>query len=573
MQDYHPIDSTVLPYIAQIWNSLKYEVRNGEAPEAIQETLLVFEAAASRLADHSDLTALKEYVDTIWSDCSEDFYDNPAYTERLGSILVSVARVNLAPFRLVSPRVVGAVKRTILQSKSPAHTKSLLLVLNNLLRARRQVLPPLSPPGPAQTYGDEPLRVILDLYFKVLQDNAVPEPSKEQTDISKEACEGLSQIVQQRRISDNGTEYTSELDDAAFKEVCATLTYHCLNAFSGHLASPESTRDTVEEAASQALQTAVRYYPQGYGRMVSGVLDEITKRSWTSAVTERSFEALESSLNRLSFIGCAAVPEDAAPIINFAAFAGSMLRLLAVLSGSQASLRACTCVLKAILRGIYLSINAARTSSMSATGEEEKAWTLASVDTAIKDILPTFPDIIAGAYDQFDPTQLTQLMTKGTTKVGSSLTPFLQLGVYVVAQLYQHATTVTKESAEGLSLELRAFLKLPSPAHEDHQSQEAFLVASYIDLVASAAATVLQELSVSAQLDLRLHENLLACFHLEATEALQKGCWSSHRDEMISGLSWGIARAIRSEIVLQLVSKTTLYSRTARYILMIVSSL
>lgn len=547
-----------MPYIPKIWTFLKYEVRNGEAPEAIQETLLVFEAASERLARHSSEAPLKEFIDTIWTDCAEDFMDNPTYTERLGSILISVARVHLEPFRLLSPRVVGAIKRAIVQPKSPTHTKSLLLVFNNLLRARRQVLPRLPTTGASKTYGDEPMTVVLDMYFKVIREAAVQEPTKEQVEISKEAFEGLSQIVQQRRPTDDGQEYTTDVEVDSFRDICTTLAYHCLNAFNVQPPAPESARETVEVAATQALRTTIRYYPQGYGKMVSGILDEVAKRSWTASPAERSAEALESSLNRLSFIGCAAIPEDSAPIMNFATFLGAMLKLLGMLSASEASLKTSACVLEAMLRGVYLGIGAAKSLGASIpSGEETRSWALTSVETAVKEMMPTFPDIVNGETDQFDPTQLTQLAAKELTlKTASVLTPFLQLGVFVVSQLYQHATVVVDDAAGIAGLDLRGILKIRSSDSEDGPAKENTWANAYLELVASIAATVLQELDESAQMDLRLHEQILACFRPVKSGALQELSWSYHQDEMISDLSWGIARAIRPVVVLELVNDT-----------------
>lgn len=551
-----------MPYISQIWTSLKYEVRNGEAPEAIQETLLVFEAASERLARHPSDAPLKEFIDTIWTDCAEDFIDNPTYTERLGSILVSVARVHLEPFRLISPRIVGAVKRAIVQPKSSTHTKSLLLVLNNLLRARRQVLPRLPTTGSSKTYDDEPMTVVLDMYFKVIRETAVQEPTKEQLEISKEALEGLSQIVQQRRPTDDGQEYTTDVDEDSFKEICTTLTYHCLNAFNVQPPAPESARDAVEVAATQALRTTIRYYPQGYGKMVSGILDEIAKRSWTASPSERSSEALESSLNRLSFIGCAAIPEDSAPIMNFATFLGAMLKLLGILSASKASVKTSTYVLEAMLRGVYLGIGAAKPLGTPVpSGEETTPWTLTSVEAAVKEMLPTFPDIANGTADQFDPTQSTQLAAKEPKlKTASVLTPFLQVGVFVVSQLYQHTTVAVEDAAGVAGLDLRGVLKFSSSESEEGPAKQSTWANAYLELVASIAATVLQELDESAQMDLRLHEQLLACFRPVKTGALQDISWSYHQDEMISDLSWGIARAIRPVVVLELVNDTQLIS-------------
>lgn len=542
----------VQPFVPEIWKSLKYEVRNGESQEAIQETLLAFEATSRRLSDQSDPVSLKQFIDTIWDDCAEDFLDNPAYTEQLGSILVSVARVRLQAFRLTSPRVINAVKRAIAQPKSPAHTKIFLLTLNNLLRARRQVVPALSTTDSSETYGDEPVALLRELYFKVLQDNAVQDSDKQQGEICEEALRGLSQIAAQRRPSGDGREYTTDCDEDAFREICATLTYHTLNVFNVQPAPPGSARESIEASAVVALKDIVRYYPQGYGKMVSDMLDEVAKRDWTGFPAERSVDALRSSVMRLAFIGCTAIPEDSAGVINFAAFTGGMLKILGMLSTSQANFRVRTCVLKALGVGIFGSIEPVRTAlkTFKESGQQQPSWSLASVETAVKDMLPTFPDLVKGDIDQFDPSQLTHLMSKEPTRKDAAFSvAFLRVGVFIVAQLYQYATI--KEGITGL--DLRGAMKV-SPA----QGSEAEGVwrDRYLRGAASVATTVLRELDVSAQMELNLHDQILACFHPLDPGSSQPDGWSYHLDDMISTLSWGVASAIRPEVVLKLVSTT-----------------
>lgn len=548
------MEHDILPSVPGIWNCLKYEVRNGESQEAIQETLLVFEAISRRLSDSSDLGHLKQFVDTIWDDCADDFLDNPAYTEQLGSILISVARVRLAAFHLISPRVISAVRRAIAQPKSLAHTKTFLLTLNNLLRARRQVVPALSTTGSSETYGDEPVPPVRELYFKVLHDNAVQDPDKEQVRICEEVLRGLSQIAAQRRPSDDGTEYTTDCDEDAFKEICATLIYYTLNAFNVQPSPPGSLRDSIEASAVEALRDIVRYYPQGYGKMVSDLLNEVAKRDWADFPAERSVDALHSSVERLRIIGCTAIPESSAAVVNFAAFIGGMLKILGMLSTSQASLRIQARVLEAICLGVrsFALIDPVRAAlkRTEGPGQSKPSWKLASVEAAVGKVLPTFPNLVQGDIDRFDPCQLTHLMSKEPNVEDAAFAvAFLQLGVFLVAQIYQHATVI--EGVTGLGL--RGALRIPPT---EGSETEGVWRDRYLCEAARVATTVLRELDVSAQTELNLHEQVLACFHPLDPSAPRPNGWNYHLNDMISALSWGIANAIRPEVVLELVSTT-----------------
>lgn len=550
---YNSVETQVLPYVPRIWSCLKYEVRNGEVPEAIQETLSVFEAVSRRLAGLSSTESLKEFIDTVWNDCDQDFIENQTYTEQLGSILISVARADLASFRLISPRVLTAVTRALAQSKPSSHVRLLLNVLNNLLRARRYVVPSLSTTEAPKTYGDDAIALTRGIYFKILLENAVENPDRDQVKTAQSALEGLSQLVQQRRPSDIESYYTSDCDEDTFQQICSTLTYQCLNAFGAQPASPEGGRADIEKAAADTLRVAVAHYPQGYGKIVSTSVEEINKRNWTSVVAGRSLLALQSTCLRLAFIGCTLLPEDSAALVNFTGFAGGMLRVLAVLFASRANIQTCAYVVDALLKGLqsFLKIAAVRTalSELEASDSEELPWSLQSVSSSVKDQLPSFPDLVTGDFDHFIPTQLAQSMSQApSVKDETYVVSFLQLGVFITVQLYQHAVT-EEETAKGRSLRLSEPLRLQSETVEPQNIWRD----RYLSKIGAIAATVLQELSLSAQKDLALHEQIIACFR--STSVDDSPCsWTHHNDDAISHLSWGVANAIRPGIALNLVS-------------------
>lgn len=491
----------------------------------------------------------------VWNDCAEDFLDNPAYTEQLGSILISVAGAHLEPYRLVSPRIITTVRRAMAEPKSPAHTKTILLVLNNLLRARRHVVPELSTTPSLEVYGDDPVSLLSEVYFKALKDNAVEKPNKDQITVAKEALEGLSQIVQQRRPSDDRRNYTTDCDEDTFKEICSILTYHCANCFNIP-AGLSAERKEVEKAATEALRTTVKYYPEGYAKMASATLDEVSKRNWTATPTERSFQALHMSCQRLAVIGCTVLPEDSAALVNVTIFAGSMLKMLGELSASQATFQTRAYVASAILDGLqkFAQIEAVRSDlqTLAQSSPEKTTWNLSKVDSAVRNMLPGFPDLVKGASDQFRPAQMPQLVSNGPRKSEAYAVPFLQIGVFVVMQLYLHATE-EQDNSETSELGLSDILKV-KPGDPDVELQILWRD-RYLEKIGSIAAVILQELGVSAQNDLVLHDQVLACFR--PTKAGRKQlCWSYHSNDAISLLSWGVALAIRPEVVLNLVRKT-----------------
>lgn len=471
----------------------------------------------------------------------------------MGSILVSVARAHLEPFRQISPRIVDTVSRAIAQPKSPAHAKSLLLILNNLLRARRQLLASAS--TPPTTLEDDLLRVTRDVYFEMLKENATENPNKEQVDLVKEALDGLAQIAQQPSFAENVVEETAGPHNDMLQEICSTLTFRYMNDFSIRPATPSNTYTTIEAAAGQALRTTVRAYPEGYGNIVSTLLNEVTKRTWSGTPSERSFQALQNSCAKIAYIGCTGTPDTSSTaIVNFSIFAGGMLKLLGILSTSKANFRASAWVAHALHDGILGLIRSAEVQSLLVTiwnqDQQEAAWSLASVEQAVKDILPTFPEIVSGHFDQFEPSQVPQILSKGPTSQGAAFVTFLlQLGIYIVAQLYQTATVETPHGTDGARLGLSEFL---GSATDEADGAQGLWRDRYLEVVGDIGRVVCVELGLPAQQALRLDEQMIACFRpLQSSESGLS--WSSHADSVLAKLSRGIACAVRPEVVLSLV--------------------
>ncbi|KAJ1307911.1 hypothetical protein OPQ81_001988 [Rhizoctonia solani] len=541
---------------AKIWSSLKYEVRNGEAPEAIQETLSVFETSTRRLALQGATDHLKDFVDTIWNDCAEDFFENPTYTEQLGSILVSVARAHLEPFRQISPRIVDSINRACAQPKSSAHTKSLLLVLNNLLRARRQLLALSSAPLENKETGL--LAIARDIYLSKLKENAVDDPNREQVEVARETLEGLTQIVQQPCPTDTESDDMTTWNKDMLQEICSILAFRYMNDFGIRPAAPSDAYRAVETAAGVALRMTVRFFPEGYGKIMSDLLNEIGKRTWTGTPPERSFMALQNSCIKAALLGCTVTPDArSAGVVNFSIFTGSMLKLLGSFSTTRTNVKASFWIVHALSQGIlgFVQTPEVQREVLGNPTQWEAAWGLEAVEHAVKDILPTFPNLVLGQYSEFDPSLVAQTLAQAPKSNDTAfVTSGLQLGVYIVAQLYRTATQVKDTGIGGAQLYFGEHLSLSAGQVDLQMGSLEFQELwrnRYLEAVGNIGHAVLVGLGVPAQQALEMDRQILACFHPlpSGHEALS---WDYHADGAIATLSRGVACAARPQVVLDL---------------------
>lgn len=504
-----------------------------------------------RLATTSLTTPLKSFVDKTWDDCAEDL-ENPTYTEQAGSIFISVAQAHLASFRVICPRLLDAVRRIVAQPKSPTHTKALVAVLNNLLRARRSALPPLPVENPRSTYQDDSITVTRGIYFSLWKDNAVEDPTKEQTDIAKQVLEGLAQVVKQRRPADDGQSYVSDCDEMVFKEICGTLSHRVTNCFIIQVPTSQEGK-AIDEAAIEALQTTVTFYPVGFGKIMSDFIGEVAKRNWTNNPTERNHEALSACCSRLASISCLSLVQDSTPLANLIVFTGGMLKVLGILFELNRDLKGSAFVVNSLAQGLQIFAQISR--SLDHDEQKDGAWSLQEKANAfVKEWEPTFPDLVEGRYSQFDPTVTVH-------SVSSELHWFTKLqilSIHIVSQLYRHATRLLQGS-EGVRLDLCDQLLVESDRSQGDQDPSLTLKVTwrdrYLGQVGRLATIVLSELETRTQENLVLSEQVLGCFNNDTQ--IPNGSitsWKQHNHDMISELSVGIARAIRPDLVLRLVS-------------------
>jgi hypothetical protein len=421
-----------------------------------------------------------------------------------------------------------------------------------LLRTRLHLVSKLETESPPEGQGlpgtefDIPVTIVHDIYIKLFRENTVERPTKEQAEIAKEALKGLALVVQQRKIVE-GWKTVDAYDQDTFKEICTALAYRATNCFNVPPTTTQELQD-IDKATVEALKSTVKFFPEGYGKILAGVLGEVKKRDWGKTPAQRSFNDLHALCQRVAFIGCTDVPVCSTPIINFAAFTGAMLHILSYLLDERTNLKACAIVADALATGIaYFSRTCAEKNLQTFDGTVAP-WDTPTVEREVQHGLPGFPHLARDMVDKFDPVQLVQSAKPTEHDV---FTSFLLLGVYTVSELYQHAIVTGSGGDAGLSWSLR--IRGRPNIELDVQESDRHIQA-YLEEVGLVATTVLRELSPSAQKDLNLDAQMIWYFQALGTDSLLEEQKISRLDKEIFALTDGIARGIRPEIVSKMVS-------------------
>lgn len=554
MVAYEPVDTSLVPYVTKMWSSLKYEVRNGEVPEAIQETLSIFECLTSRLAKSDAEAALTEFLSQTWKDTAEDL-ENPTYTEQAGSILISIAGGSVLAFCRTNPRLLEAVRQNIGQPKSPAHTRSLLVLLNNLVRTHRKLT--------AKTIDwsehdkrafnadgfEIPVAIIDDIYFKLFRENTVDSPSKEQVEIAKEAIIGLSLVVDVQRLRADFTT-TAAYEQDTLREICTALSYRATNSFN---VSPTASAElyNIDVSAVAALKTVVKMFPEGYAKVLSNLVSEVEKRTWKGTVSERTFDDLHSVCQRVAYIGCADIPQSETPIINFALFAGTMLNILSVLFNAEASIKFCAVVADALATGMAYFIKAVEDKGLKQTEDVSEIWKVKDLEHRLHAEVPDFPKLRYKQVNLYDPIPSTKCIKAAKHSV---FTSFQLVGVYVVSELYQHATAVSMPADGSVPL-LRLSDALRSADNIDGDNPRVSdNLAAYLGELSRAACLILRELRPGAQSYLDLDNRVAGLFNNGLRWSSNEKPLALFGDTELYALSVGIAQSMYPAVVMTLVS-------------------
>jgi len=318
IEQYDNPQASIVPHIEKIWNSLKYEVRNGEVKETIDATLDVLRTVARKLdgtkTHKLDVSLLKSYVDLVSRDCRDDLA-NPTYTKQAGLLLMTVISANIRAYVLYNAGFIDTIRQNLRQPKSPSHTRDLLLLLNSLLKTRMELLRDRKQGHPDD---EESLRTESRTHLDTLfHDVYLPiwaakdkESVSDEKDVLKQAIQGLALLVSQQVLQSDGTPVLL-CSDSVCSEICSLLTVTLTKGLT--LSSNDNDAEDLglEDETVLALRTIVMNYTAGYAEILARAKAEIKNRNWDNP-SEYSLNALKDLLSRITFIGCSEIPSSIA---------------------------------------------------------------------------------------------------------------------------------------------------------------------------------------------------------------------------------------------------------------------
>ena len=439
VDQYQRPETSIAPHMRKIWDSLKYEVRNGEVKETIDATLDVIRAIPDKFTSVAskklDLENLNAYSTLVFQDCLDDL-SNPTYTKQSGLLLATAVTTNFCGYVLHSQKVISAIEKNLRQPKSPTHRKDLLSLLNLVLTTRREVYESTA----RQAFKDllevqeEPPRtMVYDVYLPIWTEIS-NSTDKESIAVLKETIQGMALLVRQEvELADGRRQLL--LSRATCAEISSLLSQRLLRTLS--LSSRDNTNPVLEDEVILALRSIVMSYTDGFGELVDGVTAEILRRDWAHP-SPYALEALKNILAKLAFIGCSEIPVDVSTDVpspipysalqHFVKLVGALLLLCPLQSNSPANPEANSYIISSI-HGAMLNF---RDACLSRYGHDAQKTDLGG-DTNWTAQFEKLPE----DWLQKSPEAAQLSISEGDALV---FPQFLRLSLFTVRYLYRSAS-------------------------------------------------------------------------------------------------------------------------------------
>lgn len=464
VEQYDNTQASVVPHIEKIWNSLKYEVRNGEVKETIDATLDVLRTIARKLdgtkTHKLDVSLLKGYVDLVSRDCRDDLA-NPTYTKQAGLLLMTVVTANIRGYVLYSASFVDTIRHNLQQPKSPSHTRDLLLLLNSLLKTRMELFKDRKQghPEDEESLRSEP-RANLDALFHdvylPIWNSKSTESESEEKNVLKQVAQGLALLVSQEYLRPDGTPALL-CPGAVCSEICSLLTVSITRGLTLSSNDNDAEDTALEDEAVLALRTIVMHYTDGYAELASRVKAEIKKRDWTNP-SEYSLSALRDLLSRFTFIGCSEIPLNIAtdtpsqkqfsPLQHFTALTTTLLELFP-LSSQRADPAEASSANAHVISSVHASIIWFRDACEAKYGKEA----LASHSAGNQNWPDEFKQLPDDGLLQFQHDNGGSDTTSSSEESGPGFyRQSLKLSLFIVRHLYRSASSASREQWDERAL-------------------------------------------------------------------------------------------------------------------------
>ncbi|KAJ0377374.1 hypothetical protein COL26b_004325 [Colletotrichum chrysophilum] len=509
LMKYEHVQQGITPFVEKIWGSLKYEVRNGEIEDTINATLEVIRTIAKRLSGDE----LRDFALTVQRDCLEDLA-NPIYTAASGKLLISVHSAKPSAFALMIAPSITHVKDNLRHTKSPEHTKNLLILLNSLLELRQALIgggAELSVDDAAAFKATEPMlaplykQAYLPPFQQAIQDGA----QKEETAIGQQAIKGMGLMVCQRAAQ---TELSTQpmLPEATLSEICDDLASVILKAPERY--ATDELQANIADEAVLALQKATTAYPPALEKLVEDsfrVCEPYLASPETSATG--LIGTLEQIIPKLAFISCSQVPSKANKFGNYILLLGVLLKNLQ----SMLDIKAPPQVWSVFASGIQMTMRYYRDAihalvpRSSALNFKDKRF---HPETWVNYVAARYPQLprvdgessdSVAAVDAMDVDSKEQPLENASDELHGD---FTLISLFVVRQLYRRATRIVSYADDTeLSLELSTDFVNKDPDARNFED-------CYLHYISTMASFVIREMNELEQTALLLNEEVVTLF-------------------------------------------------------------
>lgn len=550
----------ITPFTNQIWNSLKYEVRNGEVREIVDSTLNVMRTLSSRLAatpratpagmtQHED--PLEVFTAIVMGDCLEDLA-NPSYTKPAGLLIESVMGAHARSFALMLPGTLDAIAANLREPRTSAHAQACLGFLASLLDSRARLIRESAgrdQPGSLHDLGALD-SLVLDRTYAALtrswKDNNVENPDADHIATLKEATRGLAALACQPRAPTAAGTSVLLCSGRECDQICAMISDRIVNIF--NLASSPDTGPRIElaDVAVVALRDIVGFYPSGYSIMLSRATSTIQDRHWGDRPSRNSLDMLKTLLLRLSYIGCSDLPSSGHPLQHFHLFALSMQQLTFWYLGQRVRFDVPTITASAVYNAFMLFRDACLCRGLL-TRRDMITASWSRLTAGFDHRFPDFP-----STGQRTPEAGPDPDEEPEREVASDVfRDYLECSLSLLTRFYRRAIAYALDPAPGprLSLDFGNTNNIPIVT----TAQETDLQDIYLHQLADMATFVIRDLEQEEQMSLQIPEE---AFNLFGAGRPPITWLSAHDDGRTNVLSLGLLRGLRAHPLSQMVSPT-----------------
>ncbi|KAF4122938.1 DNA repair/transcription protein MET18/MMS19 [Geosmithia morbida] len=533
LEQYDNPTRSVTPYVERLWNSLKYEVRNGEIEDTIWATLEVLKTIATRLKGDD----LRDYSLMVTRDCVNDF-SNTVYMAAAGRLITSVLSATPVSFLLMVSPAITHIKENLRHPKGPSHSQDLLKLLHVILETRILLVEADMAAQERNDFDaiDQSFKSLYDdVYRNTIELGVKADASEDDLKLATQAVQGAGALVYQKpSIAYASSEERSRgwlLPGDKCSEICDILFSIIIQKVTGENTDIQSqTSDELINKTIEALQRSVTAYPSGFAHLVQRGVD-LMHSSWITQ-GDQAVPMMQTLCPLLAYVGCSGI--SASPV-------GGLNNLILVTSSLHRELVSAIDIKASV--AVWCALVAGLQSAVRCFSDACKSHDIASDKASWEgDWLPA----IEAKYPSLkEPGSSTS--TEASKSISEVYGDFLLISLHFSRNLYRKATKTANSygGSETKALELS----------DDFNTSDNPAESQYLYLVSTLAGFVFHEMSEGQQLAIGAEAYSLHMFRddfISVVPGDKTSSWDWATSQRLNILCLGILEALRPAAVSRL---------------------